>query len=258
MQWMTLFKKELLENWRNYKWVWVPLVIIVLAIMDPISSYFLPQIIDAVGGLPEGTNIELPPPSANEAIMMSLAQISLLGVLIFVLISMGTISGERRSGVAEIVLTKPVSFRNYITAKWVSWVLLTWTSLILGMGMSWYYVNLLFGEVSLITLIQIIFFYGLWLTLVVTFSIFYNTLFKSPGVVAFMTIATIMLFSIMTTVFQNILTWSPSKLSEYIHQMLIVEEVSSDLIGSAIVTIVLIVILLVASVLTVNKKELAT
>ena len=38
----VLLRKEGLENWRNKKWIWVPLVFILLAIMDPITNYYLP------------------------------------------------------------------------------------------------------------------------------------------------------------------------------------------------------------------------
>src|SRR5690625_877857 len=88
MQWMTLFQKEILENWRNYKWIWVPLVITALMIMDPIVNYYLPEILDKLGGLPEGAIFEIPVPTAEEAIMMSLAQLGTLGILLFVLIGM--------------------------------------------------------------------------------------------------------------------------------------------------------------------------
>ncbi|MDY0407538.1 hypothetical protein [Paracerasibacillus soli] len=59
MQWLILLQKEMVENWRNFKWIWVPLVFILLAIMDPISTYYLPQILEAVGGLPEGAVFEI-------------------------------------------------------------------------------------------------------------------------------------------------------------------------------------------------------
>src|SRR5699024_8594205 len=139
-------------------------------------------------GMPDGTVLELPEFTPPEVIMMSLGQLSALGVLVITLISMGTIAGERKNGVSELVLVKPVSFHNYITAKWASLMLLVWISLFLGIFISWYYVNILFGELSFLALLQIVFFYGLWLTLVVSLSIFYNTLLKTPGLVAFLTI----------------------------------------------------------------------
>ncbi|GAE95391.1 hypothetical protein JCM21714_4624 [Gracilibacillus boraciitolerans JCM 21714] len=95
MQWFTIFKKEILEDWRNFKWIWVPLVFIVICIMDPLSTYYLPQIIDAVGGMPEGAVFEVPAVQPEQAIMMSLAELSMFGVLVIVAISMAVIAGGR-------------------------------------------------------------------------------------------------------------------------------------------------------------------
>lgn len=257
MQWITLFRKEMLENWRNYKWIWMPLVIILLAIMDPISTYYLPQIIESVGGLPDGASIDLPLPSPHDAIMMSLAELSSLGVLIIVLMAMGTISGERKYGVAEIILAKPVPFRTYITTKWAALLIIVWVSLFLGMVASWYYTNLLFGNISFIVILQTIFFYGLWLTLVITITIFYNTLLKTPGLIAACTIITIMIMSIITKIFDHILTWSPQKLSSHIHDMLMSNEVSTELIATSFVTLIFIGLFLTASILTFKTKEIA-
>lgn len=257
MQWITLFQKELIENLRNFKWVWVPLVIILISIMDPITSYYLPQIIDVVGGMPEGTKIELPEYRPSDIVMMSLSQISLIGVAVIVLMSMGTISGERKSGVSELVLVKPVSYANYITAKWASLLLIVLVSLFLGMLACWYYINLLFGELSFGMLLQIIFFYGLWLALVVSLSIFYNTLFKVPGLVAFLTIATILLMKLVTTIFAHLLEWSPNNISGYIHQLLISGSVSSELVGAAVVAIIMVVLLVLGSTFAFKSREMA-
>ncbi|WP_342028694.1 ABC transporter permease [Oceanobacillus limi] len=245
---MTLFKKEMLENWRNKKWVWFPLVIILLSILDPISSYYMPQIIDSVGGLPDGTVLELPDYTPPEVVIMSLGQLSSLGVLVIVLMSMGTIAGERKSGVAELVLVKPVSYKNYVTAKWASLILLVWISLFLGLFVGWYYINILFGDLTFLHLLQITFFYGLWLTLVVTLVIFYNTWIKTPGLVAFLTIATIMIMSLITQVFGHFLDWSPNKLSNHIFESLMTDQASTDLIATGSVTIFISVLLLVASI----------
>ncbi|MBU5468156.1 ABC transporter permease [Virgibacillus sp. MSJ-26] len=255
-QWLTLFRKEMSEYWRNLKWIWVPLVIILLAIMDPITSYYLPQIIELSGDLPEGSTFDLPTPSPPEAIMMSLSQLSSLGALILILISMGSISGEQQTGITEMILVKPVSFANYVLAKWAALVLLIWVSLILGILASWYYTNILFGSLSFISFIQIVCFYGLWLTLVATISIFYNTLVKSPGFVAFLTISTLMVMSIITQLFGSHLKWSPNNLSNHINEMLIFNEVSISLIATALVTLCLIVILLIGSFSIFKTKEL--
>lgn len=255
MQWRTLFSKELLENWRNYKWVWFPLVFVLLAIMDPITTYYLPLIMDSVGGLPEGTVIDMPHPAPAEAIMMSLGQLSSLGVLVIVVMLMGTIANEIKSGVAELVLVKPVSYTNYITAKWVTYTLMIYFALWLGLTMSWYYITILFGPLDYTAVLQTIFFFGLWLLFVLTITIFYNTFIKVPGLVAALSIITLVAISIITDIFDHILTWSPVKLSTYIQEMLISNVISTDLIMTASITILLIISLLIGSIYIFERKR---
>ncbi|GGA89209.1 ABC transporter permease [Ornithinibacillus halotolerans] len=256
MQWMTLLKKELLENWRNKKWIWVPLVIILLSIMDPLTTYFMPQILDSVGGMPEGTVIEMPEFAPAEVVLITLGQLSSLGVLIVVLITMGTITGERKSGVSELVLVKPVSFWNYISAKWVSFLLLVWASLFFGILVHWYYINILFGNLSFTEFLTIFFFFGVWLTFVVSLTIFYSSVVKSTGLVAFFTILTIMAMSLVTEIFQYVLDWSPNNLSDYIFESLVNGEVVSDLWITAGITFGISLLLLVSSVQIFKRKEM--
>ncbi|MGX4670319.1 ABC transporter permease [Cerasibacillus sp. JNUCC 74] len=251
----VLLRKEGLENWRNKKWIWVPLVFILLAIMDPITNYYLPEIIESVGGLADGTVIELPDFTPEDAIMMSLGQYSSLGVLVIILLSMGTIAGERKSGVLELILVKPVSYSKFIIAKWFSLLLLIWLSFIIGMLTSWYYINILYGEIAFTTVLLVIFYYGLYFSLVCALSIFYNAIVNSPGLVAFFTILTAIIISVVTKLLGKHMVWSPAKLTDHIEEMLITGDVTSDLISTAIVSILLILTLLFAAIYGFTQKQ---
>ncbi|HAQ07252.1 MAG TPA: ABC transporter permease, partial [Bacillus bacterium] len=143
-QWLTLFNKEVLEMARNYKWIWVPITFIVLGVMDPLTTYYMPQILDSVGGLPEGAVIEIPTPTAIEVFIMSMSEYQTIGILIIVLSMMGIVAGERKSGVAQLILVKPVSHISFITSKWASSLVLMLLSLFLGLLASWYYTGVLF------------------------------------------------------------------------------------------------------------------
>lgn len=255
MQWITLFKKEMVENWRNFKWIWVPLVLTLLAIMDPITTYYMPVILDAVGGLPEGAVFKMPDPSPIDAIMMSLSQLSSLGVFIIILMAMGTIAGEIKSGVSELVLVKPVHFFNYISAKWLTILLVVWLSLFISLTMSWYYVRLLFGDLSFTSLLQIIFFYGLWYTFVITLTIFFSALVNRPGVAGALTIGTTILISVVTSLLGKHLQWSPSNLSQHIQEILIKQEMTSDLTITALLTILCTIVLLIGSYFVFSRRE---
>lgn len=255
MQWIPLFEKELKENWHNKKWLWVPIVIMLLTVMDPISYYYLPEIIHLAGGVPEGTIIEIPKLAPSEVILMSLEQLSMFGVLLISLISMGTIAGERLSGVTEIILVKPIRSSYFITAKWLSFLLLVWFALFLGLLLNWYYTNLLFGELRFALLIKIFFFYGIWFTFVLTVSFFFNTLFKTPGLVAACTMITIVMMSLINLIFGHKLTMFPNQLSTHIHELVLTNTVSNELIGTSVITIGFIIIVLFLSIYIFKHKE---
>lgn len=254
MQWLTLLEKEILENWRNYKWLWVPIVIVILTIMDPITNYFLPEIIESVGNLPDGAVIELPTPTTNEAIMMSLGQLGTLGILIIVFMSMGTIANERKSGITELILTKPVRYAYYVTAKWVSWNLLIWASLFIAFCINWYYIQILYGDIAFILILKIVFFYGIWLSFVMTVTIFYNTFFTSQGLVAFMSLSTIVLLHGISTVFINRVSWLPNNLTEHIYLLIETNTIPDKLIMTSLVTVGLICGLLYLSIIKLTKQ----
>ena len=257
MQWMTIFKKELLGDWRSMKWIWVPLVFILLCIMDPLMTYFMPRILDSVGGMPEGAVIEFPEVPPTEAIMMSLTELSMFGSLLIAAITMSVIAGERKSGVAELILVKPVNYFSYITSKWAAKLFLIFISYSLGMLASWYYVDLLFGGLSAEQFFGLFIFYFIWLIFTVTVAIFYNTIFKRPGIVLAASVGTYIALSILAQVFANRSPWFPNNISSHIRSLMASGEVSSDLWIAAGVTVGISIILLIASNFSLRKAELA-
>lgn len=256
MQWLTLFQKELQENWQNKKWIWVPLVLILVAVMDPLTYYYLPQIIDTVGGMPEGAIFEIPEKiHPAEAIMMSLGQLSMFGSLIIVLIAMGTISSEKRSGITEIILVKPIAYHQYVSSKWVSFLVLIIFSSFISMFTSWYYITILFGDMTFLLLLKIVFFYSLWFIFVLTVTFFYNTLINAPGLVAGMTILTLSIMSIFNKIFSHTITWFPNNLTTHIQEMVISDSISTDLIGTSAMLGLIIIGLFLATIYIFNKRE---
>lgn len=59
-QWFTLLNKEFLEMARNYKWVWMPITFVLLGVMDPLTTYYLPEILNSVGGSQKGQYLKYP------------------------------------------------------------------------------------------------------------------------------------------------------------------------------------------------------
>ncbi len=125
------------------------------------------------------------------------------------------------------------------------------------MLLNWYYVNLLFGDVGFTELIYLLLFYALWIMFVISLTIFFSTIFKGPGPVAGVTIGTLLSMSVVNGLVNHWLPWFPNQLSTYINEMLYNQSVSTELWGTAGITVGLSAILLICSfIIFKNKKVL--
>lgn len=256
-QWFTLLNKELLEMARNYKWIWVPVSFILLGVMDPLTTYYMPQIMDSVGGLPEGAVIEIPKPSANEVIIMSLGEYQTIGILIIALSNMGMVAGERRSGVAQLILVKPVSYFSYISSKLASAILLIMLSLFLGLLSSWYYTGVLYEFIPFGDFMSAYILYGLWIVFVVTIVIFCSSIFIHPSAAGAVSLGIIIIFNLIGSTISHLMQWSPTQLLQYASEVLVLDTWSDDIWFAAGITFLLIILLLVTAVALFKSKELA-
>src|SRR5699024_11946319 len=121
------------------KMLWIPIVFGLLGVMETVSAYYMPEILQTRGGRPEGTILEMPTPTGTEVLMKVLSNYAMLGVLILVLGAMGVVSAERQSGVAGMVMMKPVPYSSYILSKWAGLLTFTIISLFIGYVASLFY-----------------------------------------------------------------------------------------------------------------------
>ncbi|WP_139488451.1 ABC transporter permease [Brevibacillus dissolubilis] len=145
---LPMIKKEFRELFTSYKILFIPLVFIALTITQPITMKMLPTLLENATGLPEGTVIEIPTPTAAEVLATAVSKFSTLGSFILIMIVMGSIAGERASGVASMVFVKPISRAKYYLAKAFTYYILTIVSMLIAMGVTAYYTEILFGDLS--------------------------------------------------------------------------------------------------------------
>ncbi len=118
--------KELTEIVRTWRMWVVPGIVIFFGITSPIIAEITPGLLSNMAGAEgQGIVIEIPPATTVDAYLQfsnNIMQIALIAVIIG---TAGAIAGERRSGTAQLVLTKPVSRTAMVLAKAVSnWLLL--------------------------------------------------------------------------------------------------------------------------------------
>lgn len=252
---LTLFQKEMLESIRNGKWIWLPVVIMILGISQPITTYFMPQIIEKAGNLPTGAKIEFPVPSGPEVLAATLSQYGTIGTLLFVLAAMGIISHERHNNVLSLIMARPVSAFEYIASKWSSQVIISLSSLFLSYALTWYYTNLLFSPVSFGDVLTSFLIYSLWVIFTLTFTIWLGTLLRNIGGIAGVSLIFLAALSLLTGVVSKYMKWSPATLRNEATRILMHDQNFDKLLLPFISTVTLSTILFALTVFTFRRFE---
>ncbi|MDP4549669.1 ABC transporter permease subunit [Alkalihalobacillus macyae] len=225
---LTLVNKEIIELMRNGKLIWLPVVLMILGISQPLTSYYMPQILDMAGNLPEGASITIPTPSGEEVLIGALSQYGTIGTLLFVLATMNVIAQERQNGSITLVMVRPVNEWQYIGSKYVVQLALLLTSLILSYCITWYYTNLLFTTVDWKVMMSSLFIYSFWVLFVVSVTLFVGTFLEHNGGIAGVSLLFLSLISLLTSLLPKFMEWSPGNLRVEATKLLVEQQWSQS------------------------------
>ncbi|MBT2582692.1 ABC transporter permease subunit [Planococcus sp. ISL-109] len=234
----TLLLKEWRENVRNYKVFWIPVVFILLGVTEPLSNYYLPQILDAAGGLPDGAVIEFPEPEPEQLLVAVMGQFQTIGMLVLVLAYMGSIAGERRNGTATLLYARPLSFTSYFLSKWMMASLIAMISIWTGFLAGYYYTAVLFSAVPFGDFLLFAITYSLWILLVVTMILFASAAMPSAGLTAALALTVLIIAQLVDGLLGSRWIWSPLKLPNYAAAFLDIGPDGGAFVGAVLLAII--------------------
>jgi len=181
MNFPVLLGKELREQWRTYRFLVIAVVFVAFAgLLSPITAKLTPELLKSLtASTGQAISIQLPEPTAADALAQFLKNLTQIGVIALILVTMGTVALERERGTAATVLSKPVSRLSFLLAKFAALTLTFAASLILAALACWYYTVVLFGslDAGLFLRLSLLAALYLWVWLAVTFLC--SALFKS-------------------------------------------------------------------------------
>lgn len=131
-------RKEALEIVRTWR-IWVlPCMALFFALSGPLMAKWTPQIVSAVGGPAVSKIFQLiPTPTYLDAYgqwTKNLTQIVLIAIII---IYGSLVSGEKKSGTAILVVTKPVSRVGFVLAKALVHGAFLTVTVVIGTALTW-------------------------------------------------------------------------------------------------------------------------
>lgn len=257
-QFGIFLEKEWRENVRNYKLFWIPVVFILFGIMEPASNYFLPQLLESFGNLPEGAVFEMPVPEPEQILSAVTGQYQFIGLLVLVLAYMGSIAGERKSGTATLLYVRPISFPAYFLSKWTMASAVALISVWLGLLAGYYYTWLLFEGVEFMKFLQFASTYSIWIVLVSAIIISASAAMPNTGLAAGAALFLVFFLQIIDGLLGAYWTVSPLKLPLYASEWLVSGPDRSDFWLSVAVTVLVIAGLTVFGIWMARKNTAKT
>ncbi|MNB67425.1 putative transmembrane protein YxlG [compost metagenome] len=207
------YRKEMLEMQRSYRLLWIPVVFILLGMMQPISAYYMPEILKMSGDVPKGLLDSYQIPGPGEVMAKSLGQYGMIGLLVLVLSAMNSFAGEREGGVAELLLSRPLSTSAAASAKWLAHLTLLVLSLGLGSAFAAYYTIRLIGDLQFGPVFAASAIYGLWLMCGVSLTLLFSSFLRAPAA-AFLGLGATAVLSLLHQLLPGRLQWSPAALTQ--------------------------------------------
>ena len=107
----VLLVKELTEQWRTGRLLVVAVIFLIFGLTSPILAKYTPDIVKLAAS---SVAIHVPTPTMKDAVVQLVKNLSQLGALVAILLTMGTVAGEKESG-------RPPSSSSSRSAAWPSW-----------------------------------------------------------------------------------------------------------------------------------------
>lgn len=250
-----LFQKEWRENVRNFKILWIPLVFILFGISEPLTYYYLPQILNAVGNMPSDMVFQLPDYTPEQIIMSTIGQYQFIGMLIVAFGFAGIIARERKNGTATMLYVRPISYTSYVLSKLSIMGILIIGSACIGLLANVYYTYILYGTVDAMAFIGFLATYSVWLVFAIGVVICASAAF-STGIASVVSVFLLVVVQLVDGLLGAYWTVSPWKLPMYAGQILSGNTDTTPFFWSLIVTLV-VVVLLLAGAVYIAKRNVA-
>ena len=213
-QFNALLLKEWRESWRSFKLLWIPLVFLLLGVSDPLMNYFMEDILNAVGNMPEGFMMTMPELQPADLLAASTGQFQSVGIIVLIAAYIGAFSRERQNGTATLLYVRPISFSALFLSKWLVASVVAIVSAMAGYAGSMYYTALLYGTVEWSKFLAMLATYSMWLLLVMAVTVAMSAAFQTSiaATIAIILVPIGLFIDLIIGAFWN---YTPWKLANY-------------------------------------------
>ncbi len=180
---MAAVRKELIEQWRTYRLLILVVILLVWAMLSPLGAKYMAQIVTGLAG-DQYANLVPAQTTILDAIAQYVKNMPLWGILLALLLTMGSVASEKEKGTAALMLVKPLSRATFLAAKFLALGLAFLAAMALAALTGYLYTLILYGPLA----------WGPWLALngllwlemmlTVAVTLLFSTLLRSQAAAA--------------------------------------------------------------------------
>jgi len=183
MNFYASLRKEVFELVRTHRLLVMAVILISFGLSSPLLAKLLPEILRFIPGGEDVLPL-IPTPTINDAITQYVKNLSLFGLLLAFLMTMGTVAVEKERGTAVLMLVKPLPRGIFLLTKFVALALAFLGCMALaGLG-GYYYTMLLFGAPNLAAWVALNLLLWLYFLVYVALTLLASTMAKSQAAAA--------------------------------------------------------------------------
>jgi len=246
--------KELLQQWRTKRFLVIAAVFLLIGLGSPLLIKIMPELIKSEPGGEELVKL-LPPPSTKEAMSSYIDMIGSFGFLLAILSGMNAIAGEKESGTAALILSKPMPRWAFVLSKFTAQLLVYIVAFLTCSMAAYYCIFVLYGTADIVVLFKVNVLLLLWFMTYVGVTLFASTLGRTVAAAGGVAFGCYLLISILSSI-PNVGRFSPAGLMTWAIELGTNAENVAVHTGAVAGTLGLILVFLIGTVVLFERQEI--
>jgi ABC-2 type transport system permease protein len=253
---MAFIKKELKAIFRTYRFWVIPLVFLLFALMSPPTAKLTPQLLESV--MPKGMGLKVPEPQLTDAFAQWFKNLSQIGILGVILLTMGIVAEEKTSHTIVLIVTKPVSRAAVVLAKFLAQAFWMLVSFFMAAAVCYGYAIIVFKPARAAEFAWANALFGLYILLVVAITIFFSTIMNNQVAAGGLSLVVVMSLSLAASLSKVFDKYAPTGLTTIGMKAALGNSglAAAQAAWPAVTSFMLICVLLAGAIYVFNKQEL--
>jgi len=253
---LVFLRKEVMELLRTKRLLGLFGVFAFFALTSPLLARYMVEFLGHFVPSDELLLALIPDPIWIDSYTQFYSNVAQIGAIAIIMMFMGIIATEKSRGTADLMITKGLSYTNFVLAKFtVAATALLLTTLV-SIGVVYFYTSMLFPTAGAIgNVIGGTLVYTLLMTAVLAITLLCSAISKSNIIAALLSLLGYFVISFIRSLPGMSRSFLPGNLSERCMEITLTGTVHPDLLGNVLVTVGLIAVCLALSVLVLKRKE---